>query len=354
MSSGSSETGTPEQPPKAAPVKERPLVPSRFMRETLPQAGGMRHRPALVKLAYQSIRDGSKSFAAASRLFDKHTRERVWLLYAWCRRCDDLADAQDMGGELGDQKDAANRLKAIRVLTARALDRQPTADPAFDAFGLVARECGITREMADDVIAGFALDAEDWRPRTEADLMRYCYHVAGAVGVMMAVVMGVPRDDEQTLDRACDLGLAFQLSNIARDIEEDDAAGRCYLPMEWLAEMDIPPGQHMKPPFRDQLVQLVDRLVTLSKQHEKAARAGARRLSFRQRWAVLSAAGIYGAIGTKVRKAGPAAWDHRVHTSSLAKLGHVIGGFVSAALPSRGLDELPEWNRRDLIKQARN
>ena len=57
-------------------------------------------------------------------------------------------------------------------------------------------------------------------------LWRYCYHVAGAVGVMMAVVMGVARDDGETLDRACDLGIAFQLANIARDIGEDDAAER--------------------------------------------------------------------------------------------------------------------------------
>ena len=53
-------------------------------------------------------------------------------------------------------------------------------------WGVVAAEVGLTPQMAEDVIAGFQLDAEDWRPRTEADMLRYCYHVAGAVGVMMA------------------------------------------------------------------------------------------------------------------------------------------------------------------------
>ena len=77
-----------------------------------------------------------------------------------------------------------------------------------------------------DLVAGFALDAEEWRPRTEDDLYRYCYHVAGAVGCMMAIVMGVAPDDAATLDRACDLGVAFQLANIARDIGEDDAASQ--------------------------------------------------------------------------------------------------------------------------------
>ena len=110
---------------------------------------------------------GSKSFAAASRLFDRTTRERVWLLYAWCRRCDDLADDQDHGGAMGDRAGAQDRLAVIRNLTAKALVGEPTGDPAFDAFGLVAQETGITAEMANDVIAGFALDAADWRPQSE-------------------------------------------------------------------------------------------------------------------------------------------------------------------------------------------
>ncbi|MFX4967367.1 squalene/phytoene synthase family protein, partial [Acinetobacter baumannii] len=77
-------------------------------------------------------------------------------------------------------------------------------------------------------------------PQTEQDLYRYCYHVAGAVGCMMALAMGVPADDDATLDRACDLGLAFQLANIARDVAEDARAGRCYLPQAWLDELEIP------------------------------------------------------------------------------------------------------------------
>ncbi len=153
-------------------------------------------RAALVKHAQASIKRGSQSFSAAARLFDKQTRERAWLLYAWCRRADDIADNQEMGGELGDQTDLADRLARIRSLTALAFEGKPTGDPAFDALGVVAAEVGLTPQMAEDVIAGFQLDAEDWRPRTEADMLRYCYHVAGAVGVMMAVVMGVDPKDQ--------------------------------------------------------------------------------------------------------------------------------------------------------------
>ena len=339
--------------------RQRTLVPSSHVRETPRQSGGGRSRKWLVKTSRKSIARGSKSFAAASRLFDRDTRDRSHMLYAWCRRCDDIADGQDHGhrgaGEevnLSDS-DAQHRVNALRILTHRALDGQPTAELAFDAFGQVAAECNLTAEMADDVIDGFALDAAGWRPRTEGDMMRYCFHVAGAVGVMMARVMGVPSDDHDTLDRACDLGLAFQLNNIARDVWEDDAAGRCYLPVEWLVEADIPPGEHMKPQHRKKLVEMIERMVRMARQHEAAARIGAASLSFRQRWAVLSAARIYGAIGDEVVARGEHAWDHRVKIGLFQKIGHIGAAFKEAMRDPEPVAEMPKWTRGSLMVMAR-
>jgi len=273
------------------------------------------------------------------------------MLYAWCRRCDDLTDAQDMGGELGDQSQIVAKVEHLSTLTAQALSGEETGDLAFDAFGQVAREVGLTMEDAEAVIAGFQLDAKDWRPRTEADLMRYCWHVAGAVGVMMALVMGVERDDRDTLDRACDLGLAFQLANIARDVVEDDAADRCYLPIEWLVEEDIEPGQHTKPHHRQELADMAARLVRRMVVHAASSRIGASRLPFRSRWAILSAARIYTAIGREVLTKGPAAWDQRVYTSKPQKIGHAAMAFVEALVnrPPK-LDDQPRWRRSDLAE----
>jgi len=280
-------------------------------------------RAALVATAHASIVRGSKSFASASRLFDRTTRERVWLLYAWCRRCDDLVDGQDHGGAMDASADVAARLVTVRELTALAFAGKPSGDDAFDALGLVARETGLTVEMANDVIAGFALDAAGWQPHSQADLLRYCWHVAGAVGVMMAVVMGVNPADEDTLDRAADLGLAFQLANIARDLAEDDAAERCYVPMDWLAEADIPPGEQMKPPYREAMAGLVRRMCAMAQAHECSARVGASRLTFRQRWAVLAAAGIYGEIARAVERRGPLAWHSRTVVGNARKAGFI-------------------------------
>jgi 15-cis-phytoene synthase len=220
-------------------------------------------RDALVATAGETIARGSKSFSLASRLFDRATRERAWLLYAWCRHCDDLADGQTLGHDARMVIDAQERLSLIRVGTDRALSGIPAGDMPFDALRIVAAECAIPHRFMWDHVAGFELDAQEWRPRSEADMIRYCYHVAGAVGCMMAVVMGVSPDDEETLGRASDLGIAFQLANIARDLMDDDAIGRCYLPVEWLVEMDIPPGQHMKPPYRERMAVLARRLERL-------------------------------------------------------------------------------------------
>ena len=288
-------------------------------------SGGVTYldRPALVAHARDSIARGSKSFAMASRLFDRQTRERAWLLYAWCRKCDDIADGQDHGGVMTAVADGQARLAAMRAQSDAALRGEATGDPAFDGFGLVMRECAIPPRFAHDLLDGFALDAEDWRPITEADMLRYCYHVAGAVGCMMAVLMGVDPKDEATLDRACDLGLAFQLANIARDIGEDQQAGRCYLPQQWLAEMEIPPGRQMEPAFRPQLTLLAGRLTSLAADYEASARHGTGALPPRAAWAVLAAAGIYGDIAREVARRGERAWDDRVVTPKSEKLGWV-------------------------------
>jgi 15-cis-phytoene synthase len=287
-------------------------------------------RAELVAAAQHSIARGSKSFALASKLFDKTTRERVWLLYAWCRACDDIADGQDHGGAMSRVDDAVERVARITELTTMALDGEATGEAAFDALGLVAAEVKMPRDLPYDVIEGFALDAADWRPRSEADLLRYCYHVAGAVGRMMAVVMGVDSGDEDTLDRATDLGIAFQLANIARDLDEDDAAERCYLPLDWIVEADIPPGEHMRPFYRSRVADMAWWLADMAEDYEASARVGAVKLPFRSRWAVLAAAGIYGDIAREVARLGADAWNHRVFTTKGQKTGWVAKAFGQA------------------------
>jgi phytoene synthase len=288
---------------------------------------------ALVAAAGAAIRKGSKSFHAASRLFDRQARERAWLLYSWCRHCDDVCDGQTLGGP-GTGSSGVAGIARLEELTRRALAGEAVGQVPFDALGCVMRECAIPHGFVFDHLQGFGLDAAGWRPESEADLIAYCYHVAGAVGCMMAVAMGVPPEDEETLCRASDLGIAFQLSNIARDVREDQAAGRCYLPLEWLDEYGIDPSDPLRPERRDALVRLVRRIVDMADAYERSALAGVRKLPFRSRWAVLAAAGIYGRIGRRVAALGAAAWDERVVIRRRRKLLTIVsalGGALAAA-----------------------
>ena len=98
---------------------------------------------------------------------------------------------------------------------------------------------------------------------------------------------------------------------------------------------------------------IVSRLVALARVHDASARIGAGRLKFRQRWAVLSAANIYGAIGEEVARLGEAAWDHRVHTGTAQKLGHVASALKESVAGSYEPEEEPKWTRGQLMVMAR-
>jgi len=302
-------------------------------------------RAALVIEARDIIARGSKSFRSASALFDEPTRERAWLLYAWCRACDDMTDGQVLGHDMKAPANPKAAHKRIVALTDRALAGETTGFAPFDALGIVAREARIPPRSAHDHLDGFALDAAGWRPTTTDDLLRYCFHVAGAVGVMMALVMGVDPDDKDTLDRASDLGIAFQLANIARDISADAAEGRVYLPSEWLAEAELDERALADPVNGNRIAPLARRLVELSRDYRASARVGAKRLPLRSRLAVLAASNIYGAIGEKVVARGAGAWTSRTVVTDREKLGEFARALAQAIAPASDTGREGLWTR---------
>ena len=288
-------------------------------------------REEIVHGAREVIQQGSKSFRAASQLFDPLTRERAWLLYSWCRYCDDVADGQTYGFGRG----VRGNVGILRGKTRRAVAGEELPELPFRALKQVLSECPIPARFIEDHLRGFSLDEAGWQPQTTEDLHRYCYYVAGTVGCMMAVVMGVPADDDETLERAADLGVAFQLSNIARDIREDSETGRCYLPLDWLAESGTDQAALMQPENRPALTGMVRRLVDSAIAHEDSARRGVPELPFRSRLAVLTALRIYGAIGRRVVELGPAAWDRRVSIGKVRKLTFLAPSLVEALVSVR-------------------
>jgi len=276
------------------------------------------------------IRKGSKSFAAAARLFESETRGNVYMLYAWCRYCDDEIDGQELGFAKAEPETSTieERLARIRDLTQRALDGEPMDEPAFQGLQQIVRRYQIPRRYPMELIEGFAMDAADHRYETLEDTLLYCYHVAGVVGVMMTYVMGV--SDPATLRRAADLGIAFQLTNIARDVMDDAKAGRCYLPRELLREFGVPPDDLARPEYRKDVVRVAKELLRVADRYYESAADGVRALPLRAAWAICTARGVYRDIGEIVLAQGEAAWQQRAVVSTGRKLFWVFAGGMRA------------------------
>jgi phytoene synthase len=278
----------------------------------------------------EAIQKGSKSFAAAAALFDAETRADAEMLYAWCRHCDDVIDGQTLGHGMSPVEDAPARLAALYAQTRAVLVGEPPADPQFAAFQTVAQRRQIPERYALDMIDGFAMDVEGRRYQTLDELLDYCWGVAGVVGTMMALVMGVRPDQLSILRRAQDLGLAFQLTNIARDIVEDARNDRIYVPRAWLAEFGVPETAVADPAHRAAVATIASRLVHAAEPYYASARWGLRDLPLRCAWAIAAARGVYRQIGLDVVRVGDKAWDERVVVSGRMKLWRALEGGVIA------------------------
>jgi phytoene synthase len=190
------------------------------------------------------LRDGSRSFDAASRLLPRAARDPATALYAFCRVADDAID----GGH-GDE------LEALRTRLAQAYEGSPAPTPVDRAFAAVVRQYALPRILPEALLEGFAWDAHGRRYADLSELRSYAVRVAGTVGAMMALLMGVR--DPEGLAAAIDLGVAMQLTNIARDVGEDARAGRLYLPLAWLREAGIDPDRFLACPRHSEAVAAV-------------------------------------------------------------------------------------------------
>jgi phytoene synthase len=286
-----------------------------------------RQQPAAA--AGTAIRNGSRSFAAASRLFDRRTRVLVWQLYAWCRHCDDVVDGQQLGHRLpGASARPADALAYLTLNTERALAGIRTGDSAFDNLAEVVAATRLPATPVRQHLRGFGMDVVRHEYETLDDLLDYCYHVAGVVGVMMAWIMGAR--DRDALVRASDLGIAFQLTNIARDVVDDARAGRVYLPRTWHAAAGLPIEGVANPASRSLLVPIVHRLLAEADRYYASAWHGLSALPFRCAWSVASARHIYGDIGWLVRRRGVDAWRTRAVVGRSRVLARMAQGLAEA------------------------
>jgi len=179
------------------------------------------------------LRGNSKTFFAASLLLPKSVREPASALYAFCRMADDAVDLDTVA----TKQSKANAVAQLQERLARVYEARPFNEAPDRAFASVVEKYQIPRIIPDALLEGFLWDADERRYQTLNDLYAYATRVAGTVGAMMSILMQTR--DTNAVARACDLGVAMQLSNIARDIGEDARAGRIYLPLDWMADESI-------------------------------------------------------------------------------------------------------------------
>ncbi len=240
------------------------------------------------------LAEGSRSFHAASLLLPGAVRRPATALYAFCRVADDAIDRAAPG-------DAPLAELHERLTRIYAGDPAPIA--ADRAFADVVHDHGIPVELPRALLEGFEWDVVGREYATIAELNAYGARVAGTVGAMMALVMGARSGT--VIARACELGVAMQLTNIARDVGEDAAAGRLYLPRNWLREEGIDPEAWLaRPRFSAPLGRVIARLLATAEVLYGSAAPGIAELPVGCRPAMHAARRIYAQIGREIERRG--------------------------------------------------
>ena len=256
------------------------------------------------------LKGGSRTFHAASKVLPRKVSDPAIALYAFCRLADDAVD-------LGDNRAAA--VARLKERLDRAYRGQPMDQAADRAFADVVARFSIPREVPEALLEGLAWDAEGRRYESLPELYAYAARVAGTVGAMMTLVMG--QRAPEIVARACDLGVAMQLTNIARDVGEDARAGRLYLPQSWLRDAGIEPDAWLaQPVFTREIAEIVQRLLDAADRLYGRATHGIRNLPQACRPGIYAARALYAEIGRELERGGLDSVSRRAVVSTDRKL----------------------------------
>jgi phytoene synthase len=305
-----------------------------------PLPDGVHASPADLAICRQLIRDGSKTFFAASQLLPRRVRDAARSLYGFCRVADDLVDRSH---------DTAAAVASLRERLDGIYNGEPSDHPADRAFADVAADYAIPRALPEALIEGFAWDATHRSYESTGEMIAYAVRVAGAVGAMMAIVMN--RRSPAAIARACDLGIAMQLTNIARDVGEDARMQRIYIPRQWLCEAGIDAEQWLRRPAHDGTwAAMVRRILALADEFYDRASSGIEILPPACRPAIRAARSMYREIGREIERNNWNSIDQRACVGPARKAWLLSQAFVAGA-PASPLD-LPPAPQAQFIVDA--
>jgi phytoene synthase len=264
-----------------------------------------------LHLARQTLKRHGKSFHWAGLLLAREPAARAATLYAFCRHLDDLADGRDA---------AAARAGLAAARRDLALGR--SAEPSIDAFLRMAAGQPESLAAAVILIDTLAADTGTVQIPTWDDLIRYAYGVASTVGILMCAALDVR--NPKALPFAVDLGIAMQLTNIARDVKEDAQRGRVYLPQQASpGELTATGLLEADPLIRQAAQAVIEQVLRRAADYYRSADRGMRFLPWRGRLAILTAARVYEAIGGAVKRRN-AYWRGRVYVGTVGKFWHTL------------------------------
>ena len=250
-----------------------------------------------------SIKSEGKSFYWASFFLPKKNRIAASRLYSICRYLDDVADNSKL--------DTSSQIKNIF---------NQIKENESSEINIFFKKNNINLGILKDLIDGLISDQQNVRVTDEKELIDYSYKVAGTVGLMMLPIINTK--DAEARKHAIDLGIAMQLTNIARDVYEDAKMNRLYLPKEWLGQVSI--SDLMDNKLDDQKKKLIElsikNLIELSDKFYANGFSGMKFIPLRTRLAIFFAAKIYKGIGEKIKSGGYVYKLERIYLNKLEKL----------------------------------
>ena len=245
------------------------------------------------------LRSNGRSFYFASRLLGSTYRVRAARLYAFCRYVDDMVD------ESTDQDSAAREIEQLKS----SLQSGHSAQPCVKNMIALMQTLSMPFAPVQSLISGVQSDLLPRRIKDEAELLHYAYEVAGTVGLMMCFLLDVR--NTQAWPFAIDLGIAMQLTNIARDVGEDAAKGRVYLPATWVGDLSATDIVNPNAEQQKTLQQATQRILKLADVYYQSGLAGVRYLPPGARYGIVVAAMVYREIGAVVADTGYRSWNQR-------------------------------------------
>jgi 15-cis-phytoene synthase len=284
---------------------------------------------ALVAESRAVLARNARSFRWGALLLPAAARDDAAVVYAFCRLADDLADER---GEASPEARRAGATADLARLDEELVGRRP-ARPLVGAFLGVCARRRIDPACAAHLLEGMRSDLGPVALADRGALVRYCYQVAGTVGLMMCGVLGV--EDEAALPHAIDLGIGMQLTNICRDVAEDAHRDRVYLPADGIGGLGAAALREAGPAAREAVRREVWSLLELADRYYASGWAGLPAIPRRTRPAIAVAGALYRGIGHRLRRLGADPLDGRTVVGPAEKLRLAVGALLTLPLAHR-------------------